>query len=131
LSYRIIEARPSQSTHSKALAIFPRTLEVFDMAGLAAPFMDAANRVTSLSVVAHQRLLTQLRFEPGGTPYPFIAMVPQNVTETLLVKHLESRGGAVEYDTKFLSADVLADRGRPIKCRSAPTHRARSQSAPS
>ena len=110
LSYRIIEARPSQSTHSKALAIFPRTLEVFDMAGLAAPFMDAANRVTSLSVVAHQRLLTQLRFEPEGTPYPFIAMVPQNVTETLLVKHLESRGGAVEYDTKFLSADALADR---------------------
>lgn len=73
LSYRIIEARSSQSTHSKALAIFPRTLEVFDMAGLVAPFMDAANRVTSISVVAHQRPLTQLRFEPEGTPYSFIA----------------------------------------------------------
>jgi 2-polyprenyl-6-methoxyphenol hydroxylase-like FAD-dependent oxidoreductase len=110
LSYRIIEAQSSQSTHSKALAIFPRTLEVFDMAGLVAPFMDAANRVTSISVVAHQRLLAQLRFEPEETPYSFIAMVPQNVTEALLVKHLESRGGAVEYDTKFLSADALADR---------------------
>ena len=110
LSYRIVEAKSSQSAHSKALAIFPRTLEVFDMAGLVGPFMETANRVTSLSLVAHQRPLTQLRFEPEGTPYPFIAMVPQNVTETLLAKHLESRGGVVEYDTKFVSADALADR---------------------
>jgi 2-polyprenyl-6-methoxyphenol hydroxylase-like FAD-dependent oxidoreductase len=109
LSYRIIEAQASQSTHSKALAIFPRTLEVFDMAGLVTPFMDAANRVTSISVVAHQHPLAQLRFEPEGTPYPFIAMVPQNVTEALLVQHLESTGGAVEYGTKLLSADALGD----------------------
>ena len=35
LRYRIIETHASQSEHSKALAIFPRTLEIFDMAGLA------------------------------------------------------------------------------------------------
>jgi 2-polyprenyl-6-methoxyphenol hydroxylase-like FAD-dependent oxidoreductase len=109
LNYRIIEAQSSQSTHSKALAIFPRTLEIFDMAGLVRPFMDAANRVTSISVVAHQRPLAQLRFEPEGTPYSFIAMVPQNVTEALLVEHLGSTGGAVEYGTKFLSAEALGD----------------------
>jgi 2-polyprenyl-6-methoxyphenol hydroxylase-like FAD-dependent oxidoreductase len=110
LSHRLIEARSAQSTHSKALAIFPRTLETFDMAGLAGPFVDAANRVTSISVVAHQRPLAELRFEPEQTPYSFIAMVPQDVTESLLLKHLESAGGAVEYDTKFLSADALDDR---------------------
>lgn len=31
LRWRIVEARPTQSTHSKALAIFLRTLEIFDM----------------------------------------------------------------------------------------------------
>lgn len=38
LRYRIFEAHPSQSEHSRALAIFPRTLEIFDMAGLVSPF---------------------------------------------------------------------------------------------
>ena len=33
LSSRIVETRARQSEHSKALAIFPRTLEIFDMAG--------------------------------------------------------------------------------------------------
>ena len=38
LSARIVETRAGQSEHSKALAIFPRTLEIFDMAGLVGPF---------------------------------------------------------------------------------------------
>src|SRR5690242_7985620 len=80
LCYRIIESRASQSEHSKALAIFSRTLEIFDMAGIVGPFLESANRVTSAQIVTHGRKLAQIRFEPGGTPYPFVAMVPQDVT---------------------------------------------------
>jgi 2-polyprenyl-6-methoxyphenol hydroxylase-like FAD-dependent oxidoreductase len=104
LRVRIIEARPSQSIHSKALAIFPRTLEIFDMAGVAAPFLEAANRVTSVAVIAHQRKLAHMPFTPEESPYPFIAMVPQDVTEKLLVEELDRRGRAVEYNTSFVSA---------------------------
>src|ERR1044072_4138716 len=32
----IVEVHASQSEHSKALAIFPRTMEIFDMAGIVA-----------------------------------------------------------------------------------------------
>src|ERR1700738_292800 len=81
LRWRLVESRASQSIHSKALAIFPRTLEIFDMAGLAGPFMEVANRVTSVAVVTHGRALAHLRFAPEESPYPLIAMVPQNVTE--------------------------------------------------
>jgi len=42
LRYRIVEARATQSKHSKALAIFPRTLEIFDMAGIVGPFLAIA-----------------------------------------------------------------------------------------
>src|SRR6266571_2793713 len=83
LRCRLIEARSAQSEHSKALVIFPRTLEIFDMAGIVAPFLEIANRVTSVAVVAQQRRLAQLRFEPDGTPYSFVAMVPQDVTEKI------------------------------------------------
>src|SRR5919199_3982789 len=78
LRWRLIEARASQSVHSKALAIFPRTLEIFDMAGVVAPFLATANRVTSVAVMAHGRTLARMRFVPEESPYPFIAMVPQN-----------------------------------------------------
>ena len=104
LRYRIVEARRSQSEHSKALAIFPRTLEIFDMAGIAAPFLQAANRVTSVAVITHGRSIAHMRFAPEESPYRFIAMVPQDVTERLLVEALRKRGGAVEYQTEFVSA---------------------------
>jgi 2-polyprenyl-6-methoxyphenol hydroxylase-like FAD-dependent oxidoreductase len=110
LRWRLIEAHPSQSEHSKALAIFPRTLEIFDMAGVIAPFLEVANRVTSVAVMAHERTLARMRFAPEESPYPFIAMVPQDVTEKVLVEQLRVKGGTVEYETSFVSADQQDDR---------------------
>ena len=104
LRCRLIETRSGQSEHSKALAIFPRTLEVFDMAGVVAPFLEVANRVTSVAVIARQRSLARLRFEPEGTPYPFVGMVPQDVTEKILAQEIRQKSGGVEYDTTFVSA---------------------------
>lgn len=104
LRWRMVESRAGQSLHSKALAIFPRTLEIFDMAGLVDPFMAVANPVTSVAVINHGRTLTQMRFAPEESPYPLIAMVPQNVTEQLLVEQLRRKGGVVEYNTAFVTA---------------------------
>src|SRR5215470_16925679 len=99
LKCRLVEARSSQSEHSKALTIYPRTLEVFDMAGIVAPFLEVANRVTSVAVMTHGRTLARMLFEPEESPYQFVAMVPQDVTEKLLLKELRRKGGDVEYDT--------------------------------
>ncbi len=104
LRCRIVEQRPRQSEHSKALAVMPRTLEIFDMAGIVTPFLEAANRVTSVAVVKHGHRLAQIPFAPPDTPYPFVAMVPQDVTEALLAQALQRRGGVVEYETSFVSA---------------------------
>lgn len=104
LRYRLIEERSAQSEHSKALAVFPRTLEVFDMAGLVSPFLERANRVTSVAVITHGQSLAHMRFAPEESPYPFIAMVPQDVTERLLLEALRRKGGDVEYRTAFVSA---------------------------
>lgn len=104
IRWRLVEMRSRQSEHSKALAIFPRTFEVFDMAGVIAPFLEVVNRVTSVAVIAQQRSLARLPFEPEGTPYAFVGMVPQDVTEKILVEELRRNGGAVEYDTTLASA---------------------------
>ena len=102
LNYRLIKhARRNPSTR---LAIFPRTLEIFDMAGVVGPFMEAANPVTAVAVIAHGRRLAHMQFAPEESPYRLIAMVPQNVTEKLLAEQLQRRGGVVAYDTSFVSA---------------------------
>jgi len=106
---RVVECRPSQSEHSKALAIFPRTLEIFDMAGVASPFVERANRVTCATVISHGRTLARMQFTPHESPYAYVAMVPQDVTEKLLVDSLRLRGGSVEYDTTFVSATQSND----------------------
>jgi 2-polyprenyl-6-methoxyphenol hydroxylase-like FAD-dependent oxidoreductase len=127
LRWKLIETHSTQSDHSKALAIFPRTLEIFDMAGLVGPFLEKANRVTSVSVVTHGHRLAHMRFTPEESPYRFVAMVPQDVTEKLLVEELRRKGGTVEYETSFVSAaeqddfvSVTMDRkGESIKLRAS------------
>ena len=109
LRWLLVEERTSQSEHSKALAIFPRTMEIFDMAGIVGPFLDAANRVTSVAVMAHERTLARMEFRPEQSPYSFVAMVPQNVTEKILVEELQKKGGRVEYETTFVSATQEED----------------------
>ncbi|HEY6902936.1 MAG TPA: FAD-dependent monooxygenase [Candidatus Acidoferrales bacterium] len=109
LRWRLVEMRASQSEHSKALAIFPRTLEIFDMAGVVGPFLEKANRVTSVAVITHGRTLADMQFTPEETPYSFVAMVPQDVTERLLAEELQRKGGRVEYETTFVSAEQEND----------------------
>jgi 2-polyprenyl-6-methoxyphenol hydroxylase-like FAD-dependent oxidoreductase len=104
LRWRLVEMRDGQSVHSKALALFPRTLEIFDMAGLVDPFLGVANRVTWVAVTSARRELTRVQFAPAGTPYPFVGMVPQDVTERILADALLQAGGRIEYRTKFVSA---------------------------
>src|SRR5580658_4881652 len=87
MNYRIVESNATQSAHSKALAIFPRTLEIFDMSGVAEPFSKAANRVIRVAFTSHKRALGHIEFAPKETPYPYVAMVPQDVTEKLLLEH--------------------------------------------
>ena len=103
LRFRLVETRASQSEHSKALAVMPRTLEIFDMAGTAGGFLEAANRVTWVALVDTSRTLARMRFTPEESPYQFVAMVPQDVTERLLVEELRRKGGTVEYETTFVS----------------------------
>jgi 2-polyprenyl-6-methoxyphenol hydroxylase-like FAD-dependent oxidoreductase len=127
LRWRLVEERSSQSEHSKALAIFPRTLEIFDMAGIVTPFLETANRVTRVAVMHHDHRLADINFEPNESPYSFVAMVPQDVTERLLLENLRRKGGQVEYETKFISAEqddgavnvTLQHRGQPAKLRTS------------
>jgi 2-polyprenyl-6-methoxyphenol hydroxylase-like FAD-dependent oxidoreductase len=84
-------------------------MEIFDMAGVVGPFLEKANRVTSVKVATHGHVLAHMHFAPEESPYRFVAMVPQNVTEGLLLEELRRKGGDVEYETTFVSAEQQQD----------------------
>ena len=104
---RDMAAAPIPHTVVRATGFFSDMGEFLDMAkggrvymaGIVTPFLEKANRVTKVAVMTHDRTLARLHFEPNESPYSFIAMVPQDVTEKLLVEELRRQGGSVEYET--------------------------------
>ena len=60
-------------------------------------------------MVTHGHVLAHMHFAPEESPYRFVAMVPQNVTESLLLEQLRRRGGDVEYEMTFVSAEQQRD----------------------
>jgi 2-polyprenyl-6-methoxyphenol hydroxylase-like FAD-dependent oxidoreductase len=58
-----------------------------------------------VAVLIRDRSLACMTFEPHESPYSFVAVVPLDVTERLLVEGLIRKGGNVEHETKFISAE--------------------------
>jgi 2-polyprenyl-6-methoxyphenol hydroxylase-like FAD-dependent oxidoreductase len=92
----VLERNAGPSTHSKALAIMPKTLHLFEAAGIAGDFLTAVNRVSSLRFDTPRRSV-RVSFADVRTPFPFVSILPQWKTEALLAARLRALGGEVRY----------------------------------
>jgi 2-polyprenyl-6-methoxyphenol hydroxylase-like FAD-dependent oxidoreductase len=118
-SVRLVEARAAQSEHSKALLLTSRTMETFRIAGIAAPFETAAHRITRATVLTRQRILGSLPLEAKQSWYDYLAIVPQHVTERILLDAFVAAGGAVDYGTQLVG---LVDSPDGVNVRLATPH---------
>ena len=85
----VLEKEPERVPHSKALAVYPRTLELFAMRGLVERWLAEGTPVSS----SHFALLrTRLDFSSLDSRYPFTLFFPQLRTEELLEEHALSLG---------------------------------------
>lgn len=100
---RIIERAPESAQTSRALAIFPRTLETFEMMGLADRFLAAGHRLHGLSL--HHRIepIGGVDFNSIASPFPFALSLPQTETERLLGEQLGTFEIAVERGVELVS----------------------------
>jgi 2-polyprenyl-6-methoxyphenol hydroxylase-like FAD-dependent oxidoreductase len=87
---RIVERAPERSQTSKALAIFPRTLEVFETMGIADRFLTEGHCLHGLSLHHRSEQIAQIDFTSVASPFPFALALPQSETERLLSEHLAS-----------------------------------------
>src|SRR4051794_2786722 len=93
---RVIDKAAERSTTSKALGIFPRTLEVFESMGVIDRILVAGLRVRGLCIHNQKEQIAEIEMTSVASPYPFVFSLPQSETERILIEHLESSGVSVE-----------------------------------
>jgi len=92
----LIERRDGPSTHSKALALMPRTLEIFELAHVERPFVAALNRIDSVRFFTPSGS-AQVEFGSLPTSYRHVSMLPQWKTEAILAARVAELGGMIHY----------------------------------
>jgi 2-polyprenyl-6-methoxyphenol hydroxylase-like FAD-dependent oxidoreductase len=85
----VLERRAARPPYSKAMTLYPRTLEQFAMRGIAERWLAEGTPVPS----SHFALLkSRLDFSFLDTRYPYTLFLPQRRTEELLEEHLAELG---------------------------------------
>ncbi|MGA1084628.1 MAG: FAD-dependent oxidoreductase, partial [Vulcanococcus sp.] len=108
IAVRVVEREPKPSERSKALVIWPRTLELLDLQGCVEPFLKAGIQGHGARIQAGQRLLAALSFSKVQSAFPYALMIPQNRTEAVLTQLLAERGVSVERQlelSRFTASD--------------------------
>ena len=106
LKVRIIDQTPEPTDKSKALVVWPRTLEHLDRLGLASTFVSTGLKATHGRFFARDQELAAISLNIGDTPFPFALMIPQSETERLLTEHLASVTVTVERPVKLTAVTV-------------------------
>ena len=104
IAVRVIDAQGPEKSGSRGKGLQPRTLELFDIAGMLEPFLTAGGLYPRMRVcwgplaVPIGRLSKPVAATPAE-PHPNLWMVAQDRTEQLMRMKLESLGGRVDYRT--------------------------------
>jgi 2-polyprenyl-6-methoxyphenol hydroxylase-like FAD-dependent oxidoreductase len=106
---RIIDKAPQRTDKSKALVLWPRTLELLGNAGALEPFLQAGRKVVHARLFSNGRPLAALRFDGVPSPHAFALMIPQSDTEKLLDDHLQSRGIHTERGVELSGFRMTSD----------------------
>ena len=98
---RVIDKAPQATQLSKALVIHARTLEIFENIGIADRFVSSGVKAHGGSVYSAGKRIVHFLFDGLDSRYNYALMLPQDETEALLGKHLESFGVNVERSTEL------------------------------
>ncbi len=108
---RIIDRAAQPGTTSRAIAVVPRTLELYRQVGLAQTVIERGLQLAAVNLwiraepVAHVKLGEMAK---GVSPYPFMLMFPQDEHEKLLIEWLEREGVRVERSTTLVGVEDRA-----------------------
>lgn len=106
---RIIDKIPEATRTSRAVAVWPRTLELLDRSGAAADIIVVGNKVTVANILSSGRTVASFALDAVPSPYPFALMVPQYETEAVLRRHLAAHGVKPDLGVELLGFEQDED----------------------
>lgn len=112
LSVRIVDKAAHPTTTSKALAIWSRSLELFDRMGCTEAFLAAGIHGHGASIRSGGQILGHARLDVIPSDYNFALMIPQRDTERLMAAHLAQFGVSVERVVELASFEDQGDHVR-------------------
>ncbi len=99
----IVDRKPGVTDVSKALAVQARTLEQYHQLGIAETAIEDGFMAASARFIINGRVRATAQFGEIGaglSPYPFLFILEQSRNEALLLDHITSRGGSVQWSTE-------------------------------
>jgi 2-polyprenyl-6-methoxyphenol hydroxylase-like FAD-dependent oxidoreductase len=111
LSIRIIDKDAQRTDKSKALVIWPRTLELLDRTSPdnADRFIRAGLKTELVNIHSGNETIGRVDMKDVDSRYKFALMIPQSETERLLEEHLASLGARAERETELTDFRESAD----------------------
>ena len=112
ISFRIVDKSPARSDKSRAFAVQPRTLELFDRLGDAKWFLSHGQPLKGLTMISNRKLVAGIEVEHFGTTdteFPLPIIISQADTERFLDDGLSRYGKAVERSVTVATEDISQD----------------------
>lgn len=91
----VVDQQAEGTNTSRACVIHPRTLEVLEELGVTERLVELGLELQDFAIRAGDQELIPVGFADLPTTYPFVTMIPQPVTEQVLLDRLEELGGSV------------------------------------
>ncbi len=120
----VVDRQAAGAHTSRAAVVHARTLEMLERIGVSKRLAGLGIHARQFSIRDGDRELVPVRFDRLPTEYPYTLMVPQNVTEQVLLDRLEKLGAGVHrpFAATGLSqtadgAEVTLDSGDTIEAR--------------
>src|SRR5690606_8607801 len=96
IPFKIIDKHELPTVTSNALAVQPRTLEIWHELGLIDEALKRGNKIHAMNIYHGKSRLAQMQLNGIESPYPFILGLPQHQTEDMLIRHLHQKGIEVQ-----------------------------------
>ena len=120
----IVDRLAEGANTSRAAVVHARTLEVLDELDTSQALIDRGIPIRRFVVRDGTRRLLTVQFDGLPTPHPYTLMVPQHVTEEVLLTRLRALGGEVHRPYE-VSAVVPGDKEVTLTTTTGETMRAR------
>ncbi len=111
LTVRIIDKSAARTDKSKALVVWPRTMELMDRMGCTDKFLAAGLHAGAVRILSGRETIANVDMTTVDSPYPFALMIPQSDTERVFEEHLATYGAKVERSTTLKD---FADHGDSV-----------------